>query len=340
MAAKTDVVVDELYRVNAGSFRKERQLVQLTRAFFSGWKTSGENNRILLLYYFANLLFAIVAAAPLYLLMQASFNFRLAGSNLAGQFDLGLILEFIFRNNDFLTGTTLSTAGIALIYSILAIFLAGGAIATFVAERRRYDAALFWGNCGYYFSTFLRLIMLALPFYGMIIFVVFPALTSLLTSGIGFIASDMRFMAKSMAGLFSSFLFAATVIIFDYVKVSLVVTGERFILDALAQSLKAFSKHFLLSLGFISVFSFLNLLIYLLYSFLSDFLQAPTIIALIALAISQQIFIIIRLKLRLTYYASLVVLYPRLFYTTSEYFTSEATTEIKKNEEQEYNEQS
>lgn len=288
--------------------------MQLIRAVLSGWKIAGANNRILILYYLANILFAIIAAVPLYLVLTADYNFRLAGGKLAGQFDLDFFLEFIFRNNDFLTGAALATAGIAVLYALLNTFFAGGAIAAFVAERKRYDAALFWGNCGYYFSAFFRLTLLALLFYGTIVFFVFPGILSLAASLFKVITPGMDSLAKTAAGAISVFMLAATLVIFDYAKVSLVVTGERNIFAAFCKSIKAFSKNVLLSFSLIIAFSFLNLFIYLFYSFISDFLQAPTIIALISIIVLQQVFIFTKLKLRLTYFASIVVLHPHLFF--------------------------
>jgi hypothetical protein len=305
------------------------------RALLSGWKIAGANNRILILYYFTNVLFAIFAALPLYFAMRVAFNFSLSGRQFAGVFDLGLLVAFVFRHGEFLTGASMALLLIALLYALINIFLAGGTIAVFVTDRKRYDAALFWGNCGYYFSTFLRLLLFSLPFYGAIVFVIFPATTSLVESLLTSISGNLHSWAEMVAFTVIVPMLLATVLFIDYAKVRLVVTGERSTLDALAKSLKAFFKHLILSTEVVLFFVFINVFIYLLYSLISDFLQAPTLLALIPLIALQQILVLTKLKLRLVYFASLVELYPHLFLAVPYQLAEPLTTETEEKPETE-----
>lgn len=287
------------------------------RALLSGWKIAGANNRILILYYFANLLFTIVAALPLYLVMRTAFNFNMVGTKLAGVFELGLLVAFAIRHSEFLTGATAAFFLTAMLFVLINIFLAGGTIAVFVTDRKRYDAALFWGNCGYYFSTFLRLILFSLTFYGITLFVIFPATTSLVESSLISIVENSRLWAEIIAFALIVPTLLTTVLLIDYAKVRLVVTGERGTLGALAKSIKAFFKHFITFVEVLLFFVFINVFIYLFYSLISDFFQAPTLFALITLIVLQQILVVMKLKLRLVYFASLVELYPHLFLTVA-----------------------
>lgn len=279
----------------------------LFRSIQAGWKTAGKSDRLLLLFYLASLVYASIAATSLYWVGRTELNFSLTGASLAGRFDLSAVLEFMLRHYDFLVGSGAAIIGVVGLYMLLSVFLSGGTISLFVSGRTRYDAALFWGNCGYYFSPFVLLAILSVCLYALLFWGLFPGLSALLRIWLGEVTANSISAVVNLA--VASFVFT----IADFAKVNLVITGERHVFSTFGSALAVFFKHIVLSLSFLLSFLAMNAFLYLLFSFLSDFLQAPTVVALLALVTLQQVYIVLRLKLRLTFWATLVELHPHLF---------------------------
>lgn len=287
--------------------------MSILQAIFAGWHIALKHKRILLLFYLANLFFALLAALPVYMAARDSFNFSRAGVEMSGTLNAGLLIDFIFANFDYIAASAVVFVVVASLYLLLNIFLTGGTIAAYIADRERYEPALFWGNAGFYFYAFVRLLLSSLPLYAVMAFILYPGLKAGFTT----VLRNVGLLAYLDVAHYAAIAITLTVslcipIIIDFARVQLVVTGERHVFDSLRKATRTVAQNLRKTYGLLILFALIGIFFLLLYSFLSDLLYRPALVDVVFLLILQQLYLLIKMQVRLTYYGSLVAIYPHL----------------------------
>ena len=268
------------------------------------------NKRLLIIFYLANLFFAVLIMFPLRFMLSKFASFSLMGNKIAGRMDYDFLFEFLEYND-----ITPIMMGFFLIvpaaYWICMLFLSGGAFSVF-ANEEKYEPALFWANAAKYFARFIRLLLLSLPVFAFLFCLQF------LWTGIeriffgkdpyqyitfwgGWIQVGLRYISILLCWL-----------VFDYARIYTVITDEQKIRKSLWQGISVAFGNIKQTFSLTLLFFIVGIVALLVYNLLASLLTAPNVVIVVLLFLFQQIFIFFRMILRLTLYSSQINLYNAL----------------------------
>lgn len=230
------------------------------------------------------------------------------GSNLIPGTDIDFVFEFLFKNQNAITGVRGLILIVPIIFWLFSLFLSGGAFSTFI-HRQKYETSYFWGESAKYFGRFFRLFLFNIP-----IFILFYSLQYLETAVQHLIYGKDPYqsvifwggwikIAIGYIGLLIAYL------VFDYARIYIVMFDVRAARKAWWHGFKFTFKHFprTFSIGFI--YFILGILFLVLYNLISDSIFDRNIFLIVTLIIIQQFYMLIRTSLRLALYGSQSFLY-------------------------------
>jgi len=266
------------------------------------------HKRLLLWLYLVNLVFAGVLVAPFREIVGELGKTDLADKFVSG-FPLDTFMVFWRQQSTAFKSLGIAAVGLGIVYLLVNIFLTGGIIASLTAKHR-VSMRRFLNTAGRYFLRYLRL------------FVILAIVIGLLVAGYGMGLSDIVDSRRENALTdVSSFfwragpLFALLVIVslilmvFDYAKIRTIVDGRRSMFFA---SFAALGFALRRGLRTVSLF-YLNLLIVLvlwaLYLLVENQFSNATLFSMISLFVVQQLFILSRVWMRLSFFSSQLAFY-------------------------------
>ncbi len=282
-------------------------LSSITTGFAQMWT----NKRMLLLFYFTNLLFGIVLMLPFRATLDRFVGNRLMGSELAGQFNMDFLFELLKTNANITSIISGMILVIPTVYWLLALFLSGGAFAVF-ASQERYSPILFFGNAAKYFGRFVRLALFGLPVFAILFCLQF------IETGIQrlFFGSDpYQYVTYWGAWIKTGFQFISVLLfglVLDYARIYTVLYDERKMRISLWNGIKfAFGKlkqTFSLTL----ILFVVGIVALVIYNPIANSLSAPNVFVVFLLFLIQQLYMFFRMMLRLTLFSSQLHLYKGL----------------------------
>lgn len=276
------------------------------QAFSKTWATK----KLIAIYYLATLIAAAIIILPLYVLIN-----RFAGnSQLAEQLLYGLqpdlLIEFLRYEGKILFPFFIVAIAIFILYWLFSLSLSAGALKLF-ADNRRFDASLFWGAVGRFFSRFLRLFFWSLLI--LLVLLLLPQLITLLQwlffgkdpyEYISFYSGLLRFILY-VIGLFF------WLIVFDYGRIILIYHEERSAGKSLLRALDFIKKNFAKVISFAAILTLLGIIAFISFYLLADLLKGSSALTIVIIFFLQQSFIILRAILRLAIFAGETQIYQK-----------------------------
>ncbi len=282
-------------------------IVSLSRGLAQVWA----NKRMLLLFYFVNLLFGLVLLLPLRAALTDFVSQRLMGTILAGRFDMNLIFEFIKNYPGVISTYKMLFLFVPIVFWLVILFLSAGAFAIF-AGQQAFSSQAFWRNAGAYFGRFVRLALLSLPLLGLFLCLHFveTGVQRLLFGGdpyeyISYWGAWVQFGLRAIGIL----LFG---LVLDYARIHVVITDETRMRRALWQALRFVFAHFGRTFGLALSLYVIGAALLAAYYPLANALYAPNGFVVLALFLLQQLFMVLRAMLRLTLYSSQTFLFRQI----------------------------
>jgi hypothetical protein len=143
------------------------------------------------------------------------------------------------------TDRPLVVVGVASVYIVLWIFLAGGIIDRYARDRATRTAG-FFASCGTFFFRFLRLAAIQWMVYAVLFGVLHPWLFDRLYPRLTHEVSVERtaFLARLALYLVFGILVAACSMVFDYAKVRAVVEDRRSMVSAVTQAIGFIQRNY------------------------------------------------------------------------------------------------
>ena len=283
----------------------------MLKSFQAGWQMVRANQRMIAVFYLANLFFGVLLMWPLRAMLGHYIGDSMMGEKLGGALDMDFLFEF-FKHNPQVTplfwGLVVVVPGAAWLFTL---FLSGGALAVF-ASGQKYEAVRFWGSAGKYFGRFCRLVLWSLPLLALLFCLQY------LESGAqrllfgkdpyqnitywgGWIKTGLRALGFMLFGM-----------ILDYARIHAVLNDEHKMLVPLQAALRFIAQNFLSTFGLALSLLVVGGLALAIYNPLADGLAAPSGLVILLLFLLQQIYMFFRATLRLTLYASQLHLYREL----------------------------
>ncbi|OLC53877.1 MAG: hypothetical protein AUH92_05045 [Acidobacteria bacterium 13_1_40CM_4_69_4] len=123
-----------------------------------GFTEAARLYRITLILYLANLIAAVVLAAPMAPLIDESFGRSLSGLALSSSFRFEAIVDFLQARRDAIASHLQALGFGLLLYAVVSALLTGGVIDSLKSPPRSPLLPRFLGGCGRFAFRFLRLI--------------------------------------------------------------------------------------------------------------------------------------------------------------------------------------
>ncbi len=277
-------------------------------AFTNGTARIWFHKRLILWLYLINLAFAAVLVIPLRNVIREISKTDLA-DEFVSDFPVNRFAAFWSEHSSAFKSLGIAAVGLGVLYLIVNIFLAGGLIASLSAEHR-VSLRRFAHTAGRYFWRYLRL------------FVLLAIVLGLVLAGYGAWGQEfIEDLQKNATTDVASFLWRAVAVavvlvlvslvlmVFDYAKIRTVVDSRRSMflaaLAALAFSLRR-------PLRTVSLF-YLNLVVvaalFAVYLLVENQFSNATTVSMVSLFVVQQIFILSRIWMKLSFFSTQTALY-------------------------------
>jgi len=266
------------------------------------------NKRMVLIYYLANLLFGLVLMLPFRTILSKFVGNSLMGEKLAGKMDMDFLFEF-YKYNPNLTHTYISLLLIVPpMYWLFSLFLSGGAFSVF-ASKEKFTSTLFWGSAAKYFGRFVRLILWSIP-----VFVILFCLQFIWTviEDIFFGSDPYQYISHWGDWIKMGLRYISIILYFlilDYARIHAVLSDNRQMQISIWQGIKFAFGNFLKTFGLAILLFIVGIIALIIYNPIADLLHAPCSIIILLLFMWQQIYMLLRMMLRLILYSSELHLY-------------------------------
>jgi|GEM_PF-256996 len=288
--------------------------------FYQGRYLVKRTKKLWFLLWLTNAMMAAVATLPIFGALNSELKNSLMEGSMLERFDLNFASETLYKYWDALPMLLWLTLAVGTVYIVLTLLTAGGILTVFSSSERRFTAPVFFKGCGTYFWRFFRLFLTALIFYGIFVLVLNGVLTSLVNKLTKSWTQERYVMLASWTRLLVvAFVFLLVNMVFDYAKVRLVIEESRSAIMATFRSIKFVLDHFRKTLALFLLCLGLGLIIIAIYNPLEQVLPQNTRRWIIAVFALQQLFIIARIYVRLTFFSSEILLYES-FRTSPEVF--------------------
>ncbi len=273
-----------------------------------GFAQMRANKRMVLVFYLANFLFGLILLLPIRAMLSNYIGDSSMGAKLGGALDMDFVFEFFGSNEAVLTTQRAMLLVVPGLYWLFGLFLSGGAFTIF-ATQERYMPQQFWSGAAAHFGRFVRLALYAIPVLGILFCVQF------LETGVQRLiwGKDAYQSITYWGGWVRIAITALSVIlfgmIFDYARVHAVLHEERKMRVSIWQGIKFAFGNFLTTFG-LGLFMFIaGALLLALYNPLANSFSAANMFIVLLLFLLQQFYMLARMALKLTLYASEVHLY-------------------------------
>ena len=290
--------------------QKQKQISMLTpsAAFSHGMRRIWLHKRILLWLYLVNVAFAGVLLHPFRQVLDKVSKTDLADDFLEG-FSIDAFVDVSLHVGAELKALGFAAAGLGVLYLLLNVFLAGGIVATLTLDHR-VSLHRFLAGASRFFSRYLRLFLTFAVTVGAVVAGYGAGLQPYLDELAEAATTDRdAFLFKALGVVILLFVVSLIVMVFDYAKVRTVVDRRKSMVvcawSAMSFSVRRFWRCFRLF--------YLNLLIVVvlmaLLAVVGNQFSNATMGSMIGLFAVQQVFILWRIWMKLSFFASALAMY-------------------------------
>ncbi|MBI4809898.1 MAG: hypothetical protein HY800_00290 [Ignavibacteriales bacterium] len=287
----------------------------MIKSLKSGFVAAWRNKRMIFVYYLVNLLLGLMIVLPFRMIISDFVGNTLMGEKLAGRLDMDFLFEFIIKSSGGIDALKGSLLIIPLLYWLCGLFLSGGAYSIFISGER-YSAAMFWGYSARYFGRFLRLFMWSIPAF--IILYGFQFIEIAIVRI--FWGKDpyqyITFWGTWIRGGLGYIGILIYYLILDYARIYVLSSNEHRMRKALWFGIRFTFRNFFKTFSLTFILFIIGITVLLIYNPLADALHAPSAVVVIILLLVQQLYILIKMLLRLTLYAGQSSLFKKIILST------------------------
>ncbi len=209
-----------------------------------------------------------------------------------------------------LFGGYIGIVGLGIGYMLLWAFLLGGILDRFAHAQENLTAERFFSASGRYFLRFLFLMALSWIFYALVLAMISPSLFSAIAAATRDTTVERSvFFLTAGAFVIVALLLAVVNMAFDYAKISTVLQDQRNMLAAAGQGFRFILSHPAKTFGLYLVLGTAALAFLGLYALIAPGANQASAVGVIAAFIVGQVFLVVKLITRLTFFSGQMALY-------------------------------
>jgi hypothetical protein len=274
-------------------------------AFAKGFSLADRKRRIIIYLWIINLLFAAVAAAPIYSLIKKDLAPSLMGDRMLEKFDFFWLGDFVYKYSDIFPVILTLVLVPLIVYMLLNIFLSGGIIGRLNDEEERVRLKDFFADCGRYFWRFFRLFLLSIPVY--LIFVMLlnsiaGAVMEIFTKNA--VTEWPSVITANLKIVIFVLLFSIVNMVLDYTKIKLVLEDSTKVFKGFWHSVKFVFRRFFKAWALYLMVGLIFVIVSFIYLEVSTALPGHTMTFIVLTFILHQAYIMLRLWVKLDFYAA------------------------------------
>ncbi len=272
-------------------------------AIYQGIQWLWQSKKMLLIVYLINLLFGIVMVMPFRQAIAQFGGHSLLMQQMAGRFNMDFLMDFIVheQNDLVIWGSTLLVG--TILYQLLQLFLSGGIYAVFL-QQGQYTSETFWGNAARYWGRFIRLflwsLLLLAAIWGIVLFM--KGFQRLIWGKHPY--ETVIYWNKVFRIVLLQLLLIVYFMVMDFSRLITVHRNLTQMRRALTEGLRFVKQHPFTTIGLGIIFQILTALALLVYNPIANILHSPAWAVIFLLFVWQQLYMALRLTLRLTLYAA------------------------------------
>lgn len=297
----------------------------ISRVFKSGVTQSLRNKKLLLTLFVINVVFAIFLTLPIRSSLNTSLGHSLMSERLVAGFDFKYLFEFLKEYNHVVNTVAPLIFFTGIVYLLLSTFLTGGIIEIFSAavsapthlwradlqgqSQQGFTLARFMSGCGRLFPRYVKLLLISIVLW-LLVFILYiilklPKLAPTGTS----VEESLPFwlgVVKMVLTIFAAFLVN---MILDYAKIITAVEDRRKMFRVAWDAVKFVFQNLGRTLGLYYLVLLVGIIFLGVYLFISGIISTTSGFWIFVLFLIQQLYILSKLWVRMTFYSSQIILY-------------------------------
>lgn len=285
--------------------------MKLLNSYALGLKKTSANKRIVTTIYAVLFLLALVIVIPFGNTIAGIAGNSMAFTKLLNDFNYTVYTDFM-RDAEKAIQPYISIAfWTAVLYLIFTIFFSGGILTILKAEDKDKSLKLFWQGCAVYFWRFLRLAIYMLILQIIIFAIVFIPLSAIIASMNNTSTEPAIFYTALAAIIIYLFFLIILLSVTDYAKIMLSVHDEFRPIRTIIRSFGFVFRHLFSTIGLYKILLVFPVALFILYFIISDKIGMSTGFTIFITFLIQQIFVWLRVFVKIWYLASELDLYSK-----------------------------
>jgi hypothetical protein len=275
------------------------------KILFKGMILSYQKRRLAVRLWAINLIFSLFAVGPLFFLMMDHMSHSFSGESSLQKLDVFWLADLVYRFMNITPALTGLVLLAAVLYLLLSVFLNGGIIGGLNRAEAKTTLADFFHDCGLYFWRFFRLFILSVPVYLAVLVIFYQLIKAFLeifnrraaTEWPALIVSNLRLLALVL-------LLAVVSMFFDYVKIGLVTSARKKVLEQTWLTLKFIGRRFFKAWGLYLLAGLVFVALTLFYLEIARLLPKNRPLLVLLVFLWQQFYILCRQWCKLLFFAT------------------------------------
>jgi len=282
--------------------------MNIAKAYIGGFQQSLRSPRMILILYAVNILTALILALPFMNTLKASFGYSGIVENLVNGFDYTTFSNFMFYSGKGIYAILAGIKWLVLAYFIISTFLTGGILRTL--NKEKFTTSTFFAGSAYNFFRLLGLSAIMIITQIIFALLVYVPMSLIIDSIYPSVSSEITLYYVVFVAIFiHMLLFLLAAMIGDYAKFYLVLDDSFNIFKGFWKGVKYVFTNFFKTYSLYFILFILPSVFMYLYLYLEKDIKMATGIGILIVFILQQVFIILRVILRVWVLASQLKIY-------------------------------
>lgn len=283
--------------------------MKLLNSYGSGFNSAFRSKKVVTTIYAVLLLLALAIAIPFGKTIRVEAGNSLAISKLLTDFDYTVYTDFMREAGNAVRPYLAVAFWIALFYFIFTVFFSGGILTLFKEEAGNKTMKIFWAGCAEFFGRFLRLAFYMLVLQIIAAAVIYIPLYAIIVSVAETSAESSVFYTAIAGIIIHLMLLVILLAISDYAKIMMIRNREYQPLRTIIRAFGFVFRHLFSTMGLYKLLLIFPIILFILYFAVIDRIGTGSAVAFLITFIIQQIFIWLRIYVKVWFLASELDLY-------------------------------
>jgi hypothetical protein len=265
-----------------------------------------------MLFWMGNMIFAILLTGPVFIFLKESLQHNVQADKLTETFDYLWFLELHYTFSEIIETMPIILIMAGIIFMFIQVFLSGGMYQILSGEAEKNHFIDFFYGCVRYFYRFFKVFLISILCYTGLYFVNIVYLNYIDILSVNSESEFLIMLFNLLRYATIVLLFGTLNLIFDYVRIRIVIHQNYYVLKDVWLSFKLVVKKFWRVSILFWFFVAIGVLLYIVHTQLDNYFNPTNYIAVFGVLIMHQVYIVIKIWLKLFLMSSQIEFYRHL----------------------------